>query len=186
MAFALPLLGALAAGGGAAAAGGSVATAVGLAGTAFSGLSAYSQAKYQASVASNNQIVAVQNATAESTAAQQKQVKSDQQYRQLIGEQTAIQSASGLDILGDSQLRTRQLSENVRGQDAQNIRDQGAVQVGASMNQAANFGYQRDAANSAAFNALASMTLGMGNTALKDPSLKKSLAGGATAVRNFL
>ncbi len=181
MAFAPLLLGALAAGG-TAAAGAGVATAVAVGGTVLAGVGQYQQAALQSQIARNNQKTAYANAEAASTAAQQKQVRSDYEYAALLGEQEAAQGASGLDILGASQLRTRALTGRTRGTAAEDIRRAGENAVGGDLGDAQNFGLSARSSNLQGMIALGEMGVSLGRTVAGSPQLKKSLAGAARSI----
>lgn len=139
MAFVVPLIAAAAAGAGTAAAGGSLITALGVASAALSGVSALQQGQYQAAVAKNNAKVAEQNAVSASEASQQEQVRSDREYAALLGEQLAAQGASGLDLLGRSQLQTRNVTRIVGREAAGDIRQRGTNAARSALQEAANF-----------------------------------------------
>lgn len=185
MAF-LPLLGAAAAGAGAAAAGASVLTAVSVAGTVLGGISQIQQARVQAQIARNNYQRAIRNAVSESTAAQEKQKRSDIEYAAEMGQQFAAQGASGLDILGASQLRTRETTRRTGRQAAIDIRRQGEAGVQSYLSDAENFHLAGKDAAAQATLALGEMTLGLGRAVGKDPKLSKSLIGSARSVRRKL
>lgn len=185
MAFAAPLLALAAAGSGAAAAGGTLATAVTVAGTALGTIGQYQQAQQQAQIARNNQAAAMANAEAASTAAQQKQVRSDYEYAALLGEQEAAQGASGLDILGATQLRTRALTDRTRATAATDLRREGEAQVGQFLGDAQNFGLAARSSKLQGMIGLAEGAVGIGRAVGGDTGIKKSLAGGARSVRKM-
>lgn len=181
MAFAAPLVGAL---GGI---GGTISTGLAVAGTVASGLAAHSQANYQAQIAKNNYTMQLQNAQAESERAQEAQRRSDLEYAQLYGQQEAIQGASGLDVLGSSQLRTRRLTERTGRQAATDIRRQGEANVIGFYGQAEQARLEANAARSSAKNALIGMGLGIAgdifNNKALNKKLDKSLVGKASSTR---
>jgi hypothetical protein len=188
MAFALPLLpviGALGAGGGAAALGGTLATSLAVGGTALSGLSAFQQSQYQASVAKNNARIAEQNAGRASDAAQIDQLRSDREFASQEATALAAQSASGLDVLGRSQILSRANVARVRGEQAVDIRKQGLIDVGNFYQEQANFLGEERAAKTKAWTDLAATAFGVGGSIAKDPTLSKkanTLIGGAKSV----
>lgn len=92
-------------------------------------VSAITNANYQAKVARNNAAIARANAQAESVASQIEQQRSDVEYAQLRGEQFAAQGASGLDILGASQIATRGTTELTRVMAAEDIRRTGETAI---------------------------------------------------------
>lgn len=110
------------------------------AGTAVVGaVSAIQGGNYQAAVARNNARIAEENAARQSEAAQREALRSDQDYRALLGEQLAAQGASGFDILGRSQRDARQLTRRVGRRAAMDITDEGAAAARRSQQEAANF-----------------------------------------------
>lgn len=102
-------------------------------------LSAIQAGNYQAAVAKNNSRIAEQNAAAQSEAAQREAMRSDQDYRALLGEQLAAQGASGFDILGRSQTSARMLTKRVGRRAAQDITEEGEAGARRSLQEAANF-----------------------------------------------
>lgn len=170
MAFLAPL-GALFTGGG-------LGTALQVGAGVVSTLGAVGAANYQAQVAKNNAQIAEQNAAQASQQSQQEQLESDQQVAALIGEQEAIQGASGLSIGGASQLRTRRTAQRLGRQDAQRIRDAGVVNIQSFQQQAENF---RGEARVQRSNAIGSALGGVFGTL---GSVQKSLVGGAKSTRN--
>lgn len=116
------------------------------AGTIFSGVSAFQQGKYQSQVAKNNAKIAQQNAARAADATQQEALRSDREYLAQESQQFAAQSASGLDVLGRSQLMTRANTQRVRGQAASDIRLQGDADVRRLLQDAANFKGEASAA----------------------------------------
>jgi hypothetical protein len=136
-----------------------------IAGTAFTAVSGYQQAQYQAQVAKNNQQLANRNAALASEAAQKEQMRSDQEYAGMLGEQEAIQGASGLDVLGRSQLAVRNQTRRVRGLAAQDIRAQGDQQVAGHFQDAANFAAEASAAKISGITSLVGGALDIGRMA---------------------
>lgn len=100
-----------------------------IAGTAIQGFSQFQQAQYQSGVAKNNAKIAAQNARNADYASQIEQMRSDREYRAEEGALLASQAASGLDVLGRSQLFSRTNLARVRGEQALDIRQQGDFQV---------------------------------------------------------
>lgn len=110
------------------------------AGSALLGaVSAVQGGEYQAAVARNNARLAEENAARESEAAQRTALRSDQDYRALLGEQLAAQGASGLDILGRSQREARVLTRRTGRQAAMDISTEGEAGARRSLQEAANF-----------------------------------------------
>lgn len=103
------------------------------------GASAIQNGLYQSAVAKNNAAIAEKNAASAGKAAQIEQMRSDREYAAQLGEQTAIQSASGLDLLGKTQVRTRMLTEQMRRAAATDIRRTGETNINQLHQDAANY-----------------------------------------------
>jgi len=173
MAFLAPLAGVF--GGGAAAGGGIGLGSIISAGAGLvSTIGAIGSANYQAQVAKNNAKIAEENARNASQASQQEQLANDQQTLALIGEQEAIQGASGLSVTGGSQLRTRRSAQRLGRQDSINIRTEGQSEVRNLLQQAENFRGEARAQKSAAFGSAIGGIFDIGS----------SLVGGARSVRS--
>jgi hypothetical protein len=153
-------------------------------------ISAVGAARYQAGVARNNAEIAKQNAQRASDQAQQEQVQQDQQTLALIGEQEAIQGASGLSISGASQLRTRRTAQRLGRQDALNIRQQGDNEIRNLLQESENFKAEARAQSSAATGALiggifdVGSSLVGGSTSVRDPSRVTGTRTRTTSTRN--
>jgi hypothetical protein len=102
-------------------------------------LSAVQQGNYQAAIGRNNARIAEENAARISEVAQREGMRSDIDYRVLLGEQLAAQGASGLDILGRSQQAARELTLRTGRIAAKDIRDEGAAGAQRGLQEAANF-----------------------------------------------
>lgn len=155
--------------------------ALAVASTAISGWSQFQQSQYQAAVAKNNAQIAGENANRASYAAQIEQMRSDREYAAHEGAVLATQAASGLDILGGSQLSARLNLQRVRGEQAIDIRRQGEFNVRNFQQEQANFLGEARAAKTAAWMGLAATAFDIGGTILKSPQGKKavhSLIGG--------
>lgn len=83
---------------------------------------AVSAAGYKGKVAQQAADVARQNAGVASDRGQIEQIRSDKEYAAIIAEQTAVQSASGFDVLGRSNARVRNSTRGVRRTAAGDIR----------------------------------------------------------------
>jgi hypothetical protein len=160
-----------AAGAGAAAGGIGLGTALQVGGSLLGIASAVGASSYQATVARNNAAIAERNAQLASTQAQEQQQQNDQQVAALIGEQEAIQGASGL--TGASQLRTRRSTARLGRIDSANIRAQGTQNIQNARQQAENF---RSEASAARSQGLASIFSG-------GLDIASSLVGGASSTR---
>lgn len=155
--------------------------ALAVASTAIAGWSQFQQNKYQAAVAKNNAQIAKENADRASYAAQIEQMRSDREAAAQEGAVEANQAASGLDVLGGSQLATRANLFRVRTEQAIDIRRQGEFDVRNFQQQQANFLGEARAAKTAAWMGLAATAFDIGGTIMKSPQGKKavhSLIGG--------
>lgn len=94
---------------------------------------------YQAAVMKNNAAIAEYNAASTSEASQREAGRSDREYAAQLGSQLAAQGASGLDILGRTQVATRNVTRRVRSEAAGDIRMQGTNEARGMMQDAANF-----------------------------------------------
>ena len=104
----------------------------------ISALSAVQAGQYQAAVAKNNSRILEENAARTSEAAQRTAMRSDMDYRALLGEQLAAQGASGLDILGRSQVAARLLTGKTGRQATLDISQEGEAGARQSLQEAAN------------------------------------------------
>ena len=138
MAFAAPLLPLLASAGTFIGSTGGAAALTGLS-AGLGALSAVQAGNYQAAVAKNNARIATENAARVSEASQREAMRSDQDYRALLGEQLAAQGASGFDILGRSQMEARDLTRRTGRLAARDITDEGTAGARRSLQEAANF-----------------------------------------------
>lgn len=108
-------------------------------GAGLTALTSVQQGNYQAAVAKNNARIATENAARTSEASQREAMRSDQDYRALLGEQLAAQGVSGFDILGRSQTEARQLTERTGRRASTDITQEGAAGARRSLQEAANF-----------------------------------------------
>lgn len=152
-----------------------------IAGTAIQGISQFQQAQYQSAVAKNNAKIAKQNADRASYAAQVEQMRSDREYMAQESSVLASQAASGLDVLGGSQLASRTNLARIRGEQAVDIRQQGLYEVRNFQQEQANFLGESRAAKTQAWMGLAGTAFQIGTMAAKPETQKsfKSLIGGA-------
>lgn len=102
-------------------------------------LSSIQVGNYQAAVGRNNARIAEENAARIAEASQGEALRSDQDYRALLGEQLAAQGASGLDVLGRSQVAARELTMRTGRRAAVDITDEGRAGARRSLQEAANF-----------------------------------------------
>jgi len=106
-----------------------------------SGIMAAQQAQYQAQIAKMNEKIAKENAKRAIDRSQVEQENNDRQTRVLLGEQEAVQAASGLSLTGKTAIRTRRAARAMGRLDALNIRQAGELEA---------YNYKVDAANFAA------------------------------------
>lgn len=104
-----------------------IAAGVGVAGAAVSAAATISANNYQKKVAERNRQLALENAKRAETQAQADQLSQDMKTRELLGQQIAAQSASGLKLGGRSQMLTRKAARELGRMDALNIRREGDV-----------------------------------------------------------
>jgi hypothetical protein len=102
-------------------------------------LSSVQAGNYQAAVGRNNARIAEENAARIAEASQVEALRSDQDYRALLGEQLAAQGASGFDILGRSQVAARKLTVRTGRLAAKDIINEGSAGARRSLQEAANF-----------------------------------------------
>jgi hypothetical protein len=183
MAFVAPLIAAAGAAAGAIGTGGSLATALSAAGAGLGAVSAIQEGHYRAAVAKNNAVVAEQQAAAESQRAQVEQMRSDREYAAALGEQLAAQGASGLDILGRSQLMTRNVTRRVGREAALDIRNQGTDAARRLMQDAANFRTEGKNAVRQGWMTAAGEAIGFGTGLAKEKGWTTSLASSGTRRR---
>lgn len=122
-----------------------------VAGAALEGFGKFKAAAYQAAVARNNFTAAKQNAVAASTKAQVEQMRSDREYLGLQGEQEAAAAASGLDILGHTQLAIRNSTLRQQAEASGDIRQGGEAQIKKFRSDMKGFRKQAQAASTEAF-----------------------------------
>jgi multidrug resistance efflux pump len=152
-----------------------------VASTAISGYSQFQQSMYQSAVAKNNAKIAEKNADRASYAAQINQMRSDREYAQQESAQLAAGSASGLDVLGRSQVLARSTLAAVRGEEAKDIRDKGLFDVRNFQQEQANYLGEARAAKTQAWMGLVSTAFDIGGAVASSPQGKKlahSLIGG--------
>lgn len=154
-----------------------------VAGTAIEGIGAFQQGMYQSAVAKNNAKIAHANAVRESYASQVEQMRSDREYSAEEGALVASQAASGLDVLGRSQLASRTNLARVRGEQALDIRQHGEYAVRNLQQEQANFLGEARAAKTQAWMGAAATAFNVGSqlSGIKKtpkPAVPGSLIGG--------
>jgi hypothetical protein len=138
------------------------------------GIGAFMGFQQQAQVANFNKQIALDNASRAEKRAQIEQQEQDMATLDLLGQQEAIQGASGLAIGGGSQVATRRAARQLGRLDALNIRQAGAIESYNYKTQAVNFGAQASAAKLSGATSLIGGFLGAGS----------SLVDSGTSVRN--
>jgi mannitol-specific phosphotransferase system IIBC component len=151
-----------------------------IAGTVLQGLSQFQQQNYQANVAKNNAKIAGKNADRAGYASQINQMRSDREYAQEGATVLASQAASGLDVLGASQVSSRINITRVSKEQAGDIRQQGLFDVQKFQQEQANFLGEKRAARTAAWMGVASSAFDIAGTLAKPEgqSFVHSLIGG--------
>lgn len=152
------------------------AAAIGLsvASAAFKGISGYQMGSYQAQVAEMNKKIAEENARRAIERSQVEQQSQDALTLAMLGEQEAVQSASGLSVNSKSFKDTRRAARILGRMDALNVRQAGEIEAYNYRTDAANFGAQSGIHRAEGRNALLSSFLDVG----------KSLVGGAKTTGN--
>jgi hypothetical protein len=116
-----------------------IPTILGVGSAAVAGVSSLEGGNYQAAVARNNALIAERDAAAASEASQKEAARSDKEYAALIGEELAAQGASGLDVLGRTQVMTREAQARTGAAQAVDIRNQGTNQSRKFLQDAADY-----------------------------------------------
>lgn len=175
MAFLAPIGTAIA---GAFGGGGSLFNALGAVVTAGSGLAA---ASYQAQVAKANASIAEQNAQRAVTQGNKAAQEQDNLTRAAIGEQIAVQSASGLSLNSKSQMLTRKAARALGRQDSINAREAGDINAYNYRTDAMNFESQAAGAKLAGTSSLLSGVLDFGGSLIGNArSTRRSFAPNPT------
>ena len=113
--------------------------ALAVASAAVSTAGAFSQAQYQAAVASNNAKIAMTNSERSATTMQQQAQQVDNQYAQTKGQINAAYAGNNIDASSGSPQSVLAATTNNQGIDTQNIYAQGTAKVAGFQQQAANF-----------------------------------------------
>jgi hypothetical protein len=101
-------------------------------------------------------------------------MRSDREYRAEEGALLASQAASGLDVLGRSQVMSRTNLGRVRAEQAEDIRHQGEFEVRNSIQERANFLGEARAQRTSAWMGAAATAFDIGGTIYKSPQGKKA------------
>lgn len=107
-------------------------------GSVVSGIFGLASAVYQKNVADMNAEIAEENAKRAAEQGNRAAKEQDDLTRAAIGEQIAVQSASGLSLSSRSQVRTRNAARALGRVDALNVREEGDMRA---------YNYRTDAAN---------------------------------------
>lgn len=115
-----------------------VGTLASAGGALIGGMAAQNAAKYQNQVAQMNAKIAEDNAKRAIERSQIEQQDQDMMTRAELGQQEALQAASGLSLEGGSQMLTRKSAAMLGRRDALNVRQGGELEKYNYLTQAAN------------------------------------------------
>lgn len=149
-----------------------IGTAITAGTSLFQGIQGMNQARYQAKVAEINQEIAQNNAKRAQDRAQLEAQEQDALSLALLGEQEAIQGASGFSSGSESFRLTRKAGRELARKDALNIRHAGGLEAHGFNTQAMNFEAEAASQRASATNSLVGGVLGAG----------ASLVGGASKI----
>lgn len=144
--------------------------ALGAAGTLTSAKANANQAKYQAAVAENNQIIAEREATYAETVAAQQEVEEVYKVRAALGEVKADQAASGLDVSTGSKSAVMGSLRGLGLRSIKNVRDTARREPYALQLQADQFGNDANAFTRASRSAMLGGALGAAGNLLAGAS----------------
>lgn len=153
-----------------------IATTLAVGSAVVEGISGFQAGRYRAAVAGANQKTAEENARRAIDRAQVEQQEQDVLTLATLGEQEAVQSASGLSLGSKSFMLTRKRAKNLGRLDALNVRQAGEVEAYNYRTEAMNFAAENQAARSDAAGALvgglfkAGGSLIGGSARVRDPS----------------
>jgi len=162
-------------------------SAGGIAAVASAGIgavTAISQGNYQAAVAKNNASLAEQQAQRESAAAQSTAMRLSQENAGRVGELTAAQSASGLDVGSRSFGQARALETRIGAMEVRDTARAGGDAAQASMQQASNFRAEASNARTQGLLGAAGSALSLGGAFAKSGQ-GRSLVGPSKLKRRF-
>lgn len=145
-------------------------------GSIISGVMGMAQASYQAKVANMNAEIAKDNAKRAIERTQVEAKDQDALTKEMIGEQIAAQSASGLSLTGGSAMRTRASARRLGRRDTLNVHQAGELEA---------YQYKTDAMNFKA-QAAAHKMGGISNLLGSFFQAGSSLIGGAQSSGSFL
>lgn len=160
-------------------------TMIAMAGSVLGGLANFSAGQFRARIATMNREVALENADRAIARSQVEQMDQDTQTAALIGEQEALQGASGLSLTSRSHIRTRASARTLGRVDALNVRQAGEIESYNYQVDAENFRAEASASQSEALFGLVEGFLGAGS-AFAGSKAGESLIGGLTSTKRKL
>ena len=143
-------------------------------GPIISGVIGFAQASYQAKVADMNAEVAKDNANRAIARGQVNEQTQADQTRALLGEQEAVQSASGLSINSASARRIRRASAMLGRKDTLNVRQAAELEKYSYLQEAENFTAQGKMAQLGGIGSLLSGFIGAGSSLIGSSSATTS------------
>lgn len=153
-----------------------IAAIIGAVGSIVQGISAYQAGQYQAALATMNAKIATENAARAIERSRVEQATQDDITAGLLGEQVAIQGASGVSLGSKSFSLTRKSAARLGRLDALNIVQAGELEAHAFKTDAFNFLASASAAKASGFNSLVAGFLGATGSIIG-----KAKVGGKTA-----
>ena len=160
---------------------GGIGSILSAAGSIVGTIGAISQAQYQQQVAKTNAKVAENNAKIAAQKAQSEAKINDDQVRAVMGQQLAIQAASGLSTNSGSSLRVRKSTHRVGRQDSMRIREAGAYDVQNYLQQSENFTAEAAAAGqNAALAGIGGVFGAMSSLVPSSPTAPSLISGAST------
>lgn len=139
------------------------------------GASDFTAGQYQSKVADMNAKVAAENARRALARSDVEAVENDRQTADLLGEQEALQGASGLSLTGKSFAANRVRTKVLGRRDTLNIKQEGAIENFNYRVQRQNFRAESKSANITSYLDLAGSVLSAGSSIL---GASKPTAGG--------
>lgn len=151
-------------------------TGVSVAGSLIQGNAQAEQYQRDAATAEKNRKLSLQNAAMALDKAQQEQFDQDMQTADLLGQQEAEQSASGLRVGSESFVLTRRTARMLGRQDALNVRLAGALEAYAYKQQAEGYASAVQSNQAASGTARLAGYLGAGSSLIKGVSSLTTIA----------
>ena len=153
------------------------------AGSAATAIGGFSQAQYQAGVASNNAAIAAQNSLRAADQMQQQSQQIDNQYTATKGSQTAAYAGGNIDASTGTPMAVRAATNNNQAIDSQNIYSQGRAKITNFQQQAADYQADASADRTKGFMDLLQGGLSIGGAASKPGAFGASLVGGSSSLK---